>query len=101
MTPKWLLMFSDLSLMDESPPGWGCNISMILSHKFIAGMPTIPNPTSRDEMLPSRLLWDTAVCFLQAHDTGANKFGTVPVYSLLLDLQRDSTVCSWLCDESI
>ena len=41
----------------ESLPAWGCNISFIVSHKFIAGIPSIHNPASSDINAASVLLW--------------------------------------------
>ena len=63
-------MFQDLSVMNllGVAPSLGCNISLIVSHKFIAGMPFIRNLASSDLISASVLLWDTDVCFLQAHE---------------------------------
>ena len=52
----------------ESHPPWGCDVSMIVSHKFIAGLPSIPKRQISASVLP----WDTAVSFLQAHETSTN-----------------------------
>ena len=36
--------------------------SMIVSHKFNAGMPSMRNPASSDAISASVLLWDTTIC---------------------------------------
>ena len=56
----------------ESPPACGCNTSMIVSHKFIAGMPSMRNPASSEIISASVLLWDTAVCFFQVSEIGTH-----------------------------
>ena len=74
------------------------------------------------EIIPASVLpWDTAVCLLQAHEIGTSvcdpnidrkthlklnlsllkflqnwRLGRIPVFSLLLNFQRDSAVCSWM-----
>ena len=45
---------------------------MIVSRKFIAGMPSILGPASGDRISASALLWDTAVCFSKADEIGTN-----------------------------
>ena len=80
------------------------------------------NPASSDIVSASVMLWHTAVCSLQAHEIGTNvcdrnmhttwrwlwvrqisckvgRLGIISVCNLLLDSQRDNTVCSWMCDE--
>ena len=48
----------------KSPPACGCNISMIVSHKFNAGIPCTHYPAFSEIISASLLPWDTAVCFL-------------------------------------
>ena len=91
---------------------------MIVSNKFNAGMRSFRKPASRGIISASVLLWDTAVCFLQARESDTKicvrnihrtppdpnclqnrRLGIITVYRLLLDFQRDNTVRSWLRDE--
>ena len=117
-------MFQDLSLMNRlgftSISRVHC--SMMVSYKFIAGMSSMRNPASSEKISASALLWDTAVCFLRAHEIGINvcdpntehhpkltlspsnflqnrRLGKISVCSLSLASQRDNTVWSWTCDE--
>ena len=87
-------------------------------------MPFIRDPASSDVISASVFLWDTAVGLLKAQEIGTcacdpnkhrtppevdffclsnflqnRRLGMIPVYSLLLDFQRDNPVGSWLCDE--
>ena len=103
---------------------FGNDISMTLSHKFNAGMPSMRNPVSSDIISASVLLSDTALCFFLSpwkwhkcmrskyqHNTtwvwfwdsqiscGHRRLGIIKVCSLLLDSKRGNTVCSWMCDE--
>ena len=95
----------------------GCNISMIVSHRFIAGMPSMRNPASSDFLSASVLLWETTVCFLHAHEIGTNvcdrnihitspelivslwdvlqnrRHGILQICCPLLDSQHDNAVC--------
>ena len=112
-------MFQDCSLMNKLgvAASLECNIFMIESHKFNAGMP------SMRELAPSEIVSDSvlAVCFLQAHEIGTNvcdpnvhrtrhlrltlcpsnflqywRFGRRPVCSDLVDSQYDNNVCRWM-----
>ena len=51
--------------------GCGCNISLIVSRKFNAGMPSMRFPASIDTITASVLQSDTAV-FLRTHEIGTH-----------------------------
>ena len=71
---KWFLMFYDLRLMNMLGVVSSLEVQYIKDcvHKFIAGVNSVRNPASCDIISAAMLLWDTAVCFLQAHEIGTN-----------------------------
>ena len=104
---NWFLMFQDVSLMNKL----GVTSSLRVPHikrfnfSFSAAMGhsclSLTSPWNRHKRMRTKFTQNTTWGWLRVRQMSCKnqRTGIIPVCRLLLDSQRDNTVCSWVCDE--